>query len=44
MCGVWIASWDDEEQYRGKNCLARGGVLVLVWVILVRVRLVDPLP
>ena len=43
MCGVWIASWADEEQYRGKDNLARGGVLVLVWVVLVKVRLVDPL-
>ena len=31
----WIASWADDEQYKGKNSLLRRGVLVLgelVWV------------
>ena len=36
-CGVipyssvvwWIASWAEDEQYKGKNNLLRGGVLVL---------------
>ena len=31
MCGVWIASWADDEQYKEKNILTRRGVLVLVW-------------
>ena len=31
MCGVWIASWADDEQYKEKNSLARRSVLVLVW-------------
>ena len=42
-CGVipyssvvwWIASWAEDEQYKGKNSLLRRGVLVLgelVWV------------
>ena len=25
----WIASWADDEQYKGKNSLLRRGVLVL---------------
>ena len=31
----WIASWAEDEQYKGKNSLLRRGVLVigeLVWV------------
>ena len=30
QCVVWwIASWADDEQYKGKNSLLRRGVLVL---------------
>ncbi len=25
----WVASWAEDEQYKGKNSLLRGGVLVL---------------
>ena len=34
----WIASWADDEQYKGKNSLLRRGVLVLGE--LVRVRMI----
>ena len=33
----WIASWAEDEQYKGKNSLLRRGVLVLgelVWVMI----------
>ena len=37
----WIASWADEEQYKGKNSLLRRGVLVLGELVVVRM---DPSP
>ena len=38
----WIALGADDGEYRGKNWLARGGVPVLVWVVLAKVRLLSP--
>ena len=29
----WIASWADDEQYKGKNSLLIRGVLVLGWCV-----------
>ena len=46
-CGVipyssvvwWIASWVEDEQYKGKNILLRRGVLVLGELVVVLVSL-----
>ena len=35
----WIASWAEDEQYKGKNSLLRRGVLVLGELVLVRMDL-----
>src|SRR3989337_637361 len=51
-CGVipysivvwWIASWAEDEQYKGKNSLLRRGVLVLDELVSARVvRMIHPL-
>jgi hypothetical protein len=37
----WIASWAEDEQYKGKNSLLRRGVLMLgelVWVRMISIR------
>ena len=37
----WIASWSEDEQYKGKNSYMRRGVLVLgelVWVRMIGIR------
>ena len=33
----WIASWAEDEQYKGKNSLLRRGVLVLDGPVCVRI-------
>ena len=40
----WIASWAEDEQYKGKNILLRRGVLVLgeLVVVLVSLDLTSP--
>ena len=35
----WIASWAEDEQYKGKNSLLRRGVLVLGELVVVRMDL-----
>ena len=50
-CGVipyssvvwWIASWAEDEQYKGKNSLLRRGVLVLGELVWLRESLIVPL-
>ena len=37
----WIASWAEDEQYKGKNSLLRRGVLVLGELVWVRMDLVQ---
>ena len=40
----WIASWAEDEQYKGKNNLLGRGVLVLGELVVVLVSLDQPIP